>query len=123
MLLFHSPVSLAIATVAATVHVKISLSQMPSFVRVAPKYLKLDTSSSFSPSRMMLTLALFVLFTFALYFTACFCQLELGKLLYVCNCVCGCVCICVCVSACTQMMAGTNFILKIFNCRPYINTE
>ena len=69
MLLFHTLVSLAITAVAVAIHIQISVLQIPSFVRVAPKYLKLDTSSSFSPSIMMLTLALFVLFTFTLDFT------------------------------------------------------
>ena len=63
MLLFHTLVSLAITAVAAAICIWISVLQVPSFVRVAPKYLKLDTSSSFMPSIMMLTLALFVLFT------------------------------------------------------------
>ena len=69
MLLFHTLVSLAITAVAVAIHIWISVLQVPSFVRVAPKYLKLDTSSSFLPSIMMLTLALFVLFTITLDFT------------------------------------------------------
>ena len=68
MLLFHTLVSLAIAAVAVAIHIQISVLQVPSFVRVVPNYLKLVTSSRFLLSIMMLTLALFVLFTITLDF-------------------------------------------------------
>ena len=89
MLLFHTLVSLAIAAVAVAIHIQISVLHVPSFVRVAPKYLKLDTGFQFLPSIMMLTLSLFVLFTITLDFTVLIsipCALAVAVSLFVSSC-------------------------------------
>lgn len=66
MLFFHILSSLAFAVVV--IGVWISALQVPSFDRAALKYLKLDTSSSGSPSMVTQTLVLHVLFTITLDF-------------------------------------------------------
>ena len=61
--------NLAIAAVAVAIRLQISAVQLPSLDRVAPKYLKLVTSSSCSPFMVVLVLMLFVLFTMTLDFS------------------------------------------------------
>lgn len=53
----------------AGIHVRISGLKRPSFDRVAPKYLKVDTSFSGSPLMVTPALVLRVLFTITLDFS------------------------------------------------------
>lgn len=69
MFLNHILSSLVIAPVVMAIRVRTSELQVPSFGRVAPKYLKLDASSRGSPSMVKLTLVLLVLFNITLDFT------------------------------------------------------
>jgi hypothetical protein len=67
-LLFQIRFSLAIADVAVAILIWTSTVLVPSLDRVAPKYLKLVPSSSFSPFVVMSALVLFELFTMTLDF-------------------------------------------------------
>lgn len=62
--LFHILSSLAVAALAPAIRMQISAIQLPSFDKVAPRYLELDTSIM-----VTLTLALLVLITITLNFS------------------------------------------------------
>ncbi|KAH3721482.1 hypothetical protein DPMN_064410 [Dreissena polymorpha] len=62
-LLVHNLLSLAIAAVAMVILIRTSMALVPFLDRVAITYLKLITSSSFSPFMVMSVLLLVVLFT------------------------------------------------------------
>ncbi|KAH3843247.1 hypothetical protein DPMN_116758 [Dreissena polymorpha] len=61
--LVHNMHSLAIAAVAMAIFIRTSAALVPSLNRVAPKYLKLVTSSSFLLFMVMCALMLVMLFT------------------------------------------------------------
>ena len=60
---------LDIAAVADAILIRISAKQVPSLHRVAPRYLKLVTSSNFWPFMLISALILFVLFVMILLFS------------------------------------------------------
>ena len=59
----------AIAAIAGAILVRMSAEQVPSLHRVAPRYLKLVTSSSFWPFMLIFALMLFVLLVMILFFS------------------------------------------------------
>jgi len=69
MLLFQILPSLAMAAVAVAILMRISAAQVPSFDRVAPRYLKAETCSSGSPFMVMLEAIFSVLLTMTLDFS------------------------------------------------------
>ena len=66
-LLVHNLLSLAIAVVAMDICIRLSAVLVPSFDRIAPKYLKQVTSAGSSPFIVMYSLVLVVLFTIIVY--------------------------------------------------------
>ena len=61
--------SLAIAAVAEAILMRTSAEHVPSLHRVAPRYLKLITSSNFCPFMLIYALMLFVLLVMILFFS------------------------------------------------------
>ena len=61
--------SLAIAAIAEAILMRTSAEQVPSLHRVAPRYLKLVSSSNFLPFMLISTFMLFVLLVMILLFS------------------------------------------------------
>ena len=61
--------SLAIAVIAEAILIRTSVEQVPYLYRVAPRYLKLVTSSNFWPFMLISALTLFVLLVFLFLFS------------------------------------------------------
>ena len=70
MVLLHQILfNLAIAAIAEAILIRTSAEQVPSLHRVAPRYLKLVTSSNFWPFMLIPVLTLFVLLVMILLLT------------------------------------------------------
>ena len=70
MVLHHQILfSLAIAAIAEAIQMQTSAEQVPSLHRVAPRNLKLITSSNFWPFMLICALMLFVLLVMILFFS------------------------------------------------------